>query len=153
MSALTPDLERAQLEEYERLFKQARGDRRAGLLFITIRFCGSRGIALPEWAVDEFFHATNAWFALRAGSLDEAFGATPTTEKRLAQRRASRLLALKVGLAVHERQARGQSIDWQALSRKLGASKTALQDLYYGRKARGRVSRKFGRKRGMTKRK
>lgn len=133
------------LEDFRQRFERARGDRRVEILFSAIRFCGNQEIPLPEWAVEAFFKATNRWFSLQAGSLDEAFGARIITSKRLAQRRRRRHLEARLYSELSRLGPR-EGIDWQALAEGLGVGKTALQEIYYA----GGLSRKFGRKSGKT---
>jgi hypothetical protein len=71
-------------------------------LFAAIRFCGNEGVLMPEWVVDAFYKATNAWYSMRARTLDDAFGITPPTVKRLRAKQSRREKGLGIYLRVQE---------------------------------------------------
>jgi len=132
---IPPGIEVARLKELRRKFENSRSESRVSVLFAAIRFCFSQEILVPEWAVQAFFDATNAWYSLRARSLDEAFGTSSETSKHLEQRKRRRLLFFQVWNHVRARKVRLESVDWKRLAEELGSSKTVLQDLYYKKRS------------------
>lgn len=140
------------LEDMRAAFEARQGRARAGALFRAFRYCGDRAIPLPKWAVQAFGQATDEWFSLKVGSLDEAFGTAPITKKRLALLRGRRRLMLRVHLEVFNARRAKKAIDWNALAETLGASKTTLQEIFYSTNVLrlNPISRKKKKKSGMN---
>lgn len=109
---------------------------------------------MPQWVVNAFYSATNEWLGMRACSLDESFGAKPRTIKRMAQMKLRSLAFHKVQIAARAAKQHGNSINisfFDELSEKIGLGKTALQELYYGKRNRKPLTREKSKKRGITK--
>lgn len=148
--AATPATHLAQLQ---RRYEAAKGDERLATLLLALMACGHFKIPPPKWLAEAFSNAASAWLELRAVSLDAAFGASRRTAKRLALQRRRLALRDKIGAAVRMKRRAGEPVrarDWEELERSIGASKTALQDVFYARAADVLFSRtrKKPRKRG-----
>lgn len=136
---------RAFLEAQRERYCEGKGVERAAALLSALRICLWSGEAVPTWAAQAFLDATSTWFALRARSLDEAFGVPPIGVKRFAQMGERRKIAAALFNAIADLTRCNKPIDWASLETKLGASKSKLQNLYYS--LRGASARRNSQKR------
>ena len=118
-------------EHWEKFDAASTGEQKVRELFSVIRLCGNQAIPIPEWANVEFHRASNAWFSLRVGSLDDAFDVKTITNTRLGQKREARRIRWTALLRVKEYEEDGISVPWEELANEIGTSVGTLKRRYY----------------------
>lgn len=127
---LPQDVIDGHLDELRCSFEKGRIDK----LFSAIRFCGSEGIPMPEWVVAAFFGATNAWYSMRARTLDDAFGISSQTVKRFHAEQRRRKLRPVIYQRVERRHSEGENINkklFASIGEEYGVGSTVASECYY----------------------
>lgn len=140
---ISAEVERLELEGYRQRFECSEGDGRAQALLQAVCFCHDQQIVAPEWAVEAFARASNAWFRLQVGSLDEAFGAETMTDGRRMQALRRRRARPAINLAIMHAKNSNPPVSineelFQKIGNDVGLCKTIVQEIYYRKKRKSK---------------
>lgn len=110
----------------------ARNYRRASILMITVQLFAQNKEPLPDWTIQPLTESIDRFFFSDATtSLDRAFNLTPESEYQAKKYWRDKNLEKRVANIVGSFKEAGVTIPWDDIAKEVGASKTAIQALYY----------------------